>query len=347
MDNTNRMNFDMNKEKKRFLLFLVVGIVLLFITFCLSLIAGRYKMSLNQLVNAIFTSDASFDTERSVIMLLRLPRSISAILVGAALSVSGLIYQELFQNKLVSPDLLGVSSGAGFGAALAIILGASMLYVGLIAFVFGLLTVALTLGIAKLFSKNTALILLLSGVVVSGFMSSALSMVKFFADQETTLAQITFWLMGSFEYAKMEDLKLLFPLIFIGTTTLVVLRNRINVIALGREDAKASGVSYDVYKYILIVISTLLTAISISFYGVISWIGLVIPHIVRLAVGRQTQFTIPITIVFGGIFMLLADIICRAFTASEIPISAITGLIGTPIFIAILFLKKQVVKLDD
>ncbi len=298
-------------------------------------------MSLSDFYYAMFTSSSEYNVHRSIITKLRLPRTFSTILVGAALSVSGLIYQELFQNKLVSPDLLGVSNGAGFGAAFGIVLGLSMAYVGFFSFLFALLTVGLTLLIARAFRQSSPMILLLSGIIVGGFMSSALSMVKFFADQETTLAQITFWLMGSFSQSRLSDLYYIGPIVIIGLFFLVLFRHRINVIALGKEEAQTSGLAYNQYKISLIVIVTLMTAICISFYGTISWVGLVIPHLVRLFVGRETKYSIPLTITIGASFMLLTDIISRSFTASEIPISAVTGLIGTPIFIIVLLLKEK------
>lgn len=330
----------MNNTKKTRLI-LIISIIVLAILFLVALMVGRYRINIDTFFKALFDTSGQYLAENNVIRILRLPRTIIAILVGMSLSVSGLIYQELFQNKLVSPDLLGVSNGAGVGAALAIILGISGVLLSMFAFVLGITTVALTVYISKNFKSKSSMILLLSGIVVGGFMSSILSMLKYFAQDEAIISNITFWLMGSFAYTNMSDVFVLFPIVGIMMTVLLTIKWRINIIALGQEEAKTLGLNYNFYRVMIIAIATLLTASSVAIAGTISWIGLVVPHIVRLVVGRDTKNTIPITIVFGGIFMLICDILSRTFTSSEIPISALTGLIGTPIFIFILLRKRR------
>jgi len=330
----------MNNTKKTRII-LIVSIIVLAILFLVALMVGRYRINADTFFKAIFDTSGQYLTENNVIRILRLPRTIIAILVGMSLSVSGLIYQELFQNKLVSPDLLGVSNGAGVGAALAIILGFSGVLLSAFAFVFGITTVVLTVCISKNFKSKSSMILLLSGIVVGGFMSSILSMLRYFAQDEAIISNITFWLMGSFAYTNMSDVFVLLPIVGIMMAILLIIKWRINIIALGQEEAKTLGLNYNLYRVIIIAMATLLTASSVAIAGTISWIGLVVPHIVRLVVGRDTKNTIPITIVFGGIFMLICDILSRTFTSSEIPISALTGLIGTPVFIFILLRKRR------
>lgn len=215
------------------------------------------------------------------------------------------------------------------------------------AFGFGILTVAATLFVSTAFRNKSSTILTLSGIIVGGCMSSVLSFVKYFADAETTLASITFWLMGSFEQSTMTDVYLLFPIVAVCSAIILSISWRINVVALGKEEAQTKGINYRAYRALIIGVATLLTASSVAFSGTISWIGLVVPHIVRLAVGRNTQKTIPLCMIFGATFMIVADIISRAFTAAEIPLSAVTGFFGTVIFIVLLFVRRTTIREID
>jgi len=326
---------------KKTIIVLITSILAFAIIFIAALLIGRYPISIDDFFNAVFTSDAEYQIERSVILNLRLPRTIMAGLAGIGLSLSGLLYQEIFQNKLVSPDLLGVSTGASVGASIAIVLGLSSIFISFLAFIVGIITVMLTVLIAKLFKNGSSTILLLSGIIVAGFMSSILSYIKYLANPETTLASITYWMMGSFENSTMNQIYILFPVILISTIILLVLSWRINIVSLGKEEAQTKGINYKYYRYLIIFIATLLTSSVVAFNGTISWIGLVIPHIVRLMVGRNTRRTIPLCITFGGVFMIIVDILSRSFTDSEIPLSAVTGLFGTVIFVAILLYRRR------
>lgn len=332
----------MNKTFKKIpsYVFSIIGIILFLFTFILALLLGKYNVSIHTFLKILFTNEG-YEIERSIILNLRLPRAIIAALTGIALSVSGLLYQEVFQNKLVSPDLLGVSSGAGVGAAFAILIGIPVFSVSILAFGVGILTVFLTLSITKIMKNKSSTILTLSGIIVGGCMSSILSFIKYLADKETTLSTITFWLMGSFENTTMKDVFVLLPIVLICSCVIILIRYRINVIALGREEAQTKGVNYRFYRMLIIILATLLTASSVAICGTISWIGLVVPHIVRLMVGKNTQKTIPLTMIFGAIFMVIVDIISRTFTASEIPLSAVTGLFGTIIFVLLLFVRRN------
>lgn len=326
---------------KRTLISLIISILGFVIIFVLALMVGKYNISIEAFAKAVFTSDSNYETQRSIILNLRLPRTIVAGLTGIALSLSGLLYQEIFQNKLTSPDLLGVSSGAAVGAAIAIILGLSSIFISLFAFIMGIATVLVTIAISKLFKNGSSITLILAGIIVGGFMSALLSMVKYFADPTTTLATITYWLMGSFENSTMPIVYVMAPVVILSALVLISLSWRINVVALGEEEAQTKGINYKLYRYLVIGISTLLTAIAVAFNGTISWVGLVIPHIVRLITGRDTRRSIPLCITIGGIFMIIVDILSRTFTLSEIPLSAVTGLIGTIIFVSILLAKRR------
>ena len=328
--------------KKRNIIILIVSIILLLICFCLGVTLGRYNIRIDRFFKAVFTSDSSVNMERSIIMKLRLPRTLIAGLSGMSLAISGLLYQETFQNKLVSPDLLGVSNGAGVGAALAIVLGLSSFFISAFAFIIGVGTVIATSCIAKLFRNKSTIMLPLSGIIVSGLMSSILSLIKYFAHPETQLSDITYWLMGSFANTTMNEVLILFIVVLISSSFLIIFRFRINYLTLGEEEAISKGLNYKLYRSIVVIIATLLTALTVSFSGTISWIGLVIPHIVRIVCKRRnTMDTIPICLTFGGIFMIAVDILSRIFTTNEIPLSAVTGLFGTVIFIVLLIIGRR------
>lgn len=327
--------------KKRTWISLGVSIFAFTVAFIFALMVGRYGINIKDFFKAVFTNDSSLNTQRSIIVNLRLPRTIMAALVGIGLSLSGLLYQETFRNKLVSPDLLGVSTGASVGAALAIVLGLSSALISIFAFIVGLLTVFITVMISKLFHNGSSTILLLSGIIVGGFMSAILSLIKYLSGDITTLASITYWLMGSFESAQMKHNYILLGVVTICVAVLLLIAHPINLVNQGREEAQTKGINYQFYRGLIIVISTILTAISVCFCGTISWIGLVIPHIVRLLVGRDAKRTIPLCITLGGTFMIVIDILSRSLTDSEIPLSALTGLLGTIIFVIILLIKRR------
>lgn len=325
---------------KKTVISLIISVLCFVVVFAVALIVGKYSMSISDFFKAVFTNDSAFDTQRSIIVNLRLPRTIIAGLSGIALAISGLLYQEVFQNKLTSPDLLGVSSGASVGASIAIILGLSSAFISIFAFIAGVVTVLITIFISKVF-KNGSFTLVLAGIIVGGFMSALLSLVKYFSDPTTTLATISYWLMGSFENATMNQVYILLPLVGIPVLIVLAISFRLNVVGLGPDEAKTKGVPYNFYKYLCIGFATLLTASTVAFSGVISWVGLVIPHLVRLIVGRDTRRTIPLCITFGGVFMIVVDILSRSFTNSEMPLSAVTGILGTVIFVVILIAKRR------
>ena len=330
------------KDKLKTALYFVGAFILFAVVFMTALIVGKYSITVGNFFKMMFSKDG-YDMERSIVVNLRLPRTIIAALTGIALSVSGLLYQETFQNKLVSPDLLGVSSGAGVGAALAILLGLSTITISIFAFVFGIATVLLTLFIHGVFKNKSQMMLVLSGIIVGGLMSAILSFIKYLADAETTLAGITFLLMGSFENCNMSDVWILLPIVGVCTIITILISYRINIVALGREEALTKGINYNAYRYVIIAIATLLTASSVAFAGTISWVGLVVPHIVRLLVKRDATKTVPLCIIFGANFMVITDILSRCFTAAEIPLSAVTGFFGTIIFVIIIIVRRNVI----
>lgn len=328
-------------SKKYYILFLIISIILLLMIFTIGLIVGVYKISINDFFLAIFTSNSNYDGIRNILVNLRIPRTIVALLSGIALSVSGLLYQEVFQNRLTSPDLLGVSNGAGFGASLAIVMVLPNIFISIFAFVFGIFSVMLSVIISKLFKNNRETYLLLSGVIVSSIMSSLISFMKYATINEQQLANITFWLMGSFEKSNYQSVFTMLPIISVIILFIFLIRWKVNVISIGRDFSITKGVNYEMYKYLIIACATLLTSITVCFSGTISWVGLIIPHIVRLISGKNPSKNIPFCITLGGSFMIIVDILSRTFTDDEIPLSAITGIFGGIAFIAILISKQR------
>jgi iron complex transport system permease protein len=331
----------MTKEDAKTLKLSLILLFILIFVFLIALAAGRYAISIYALYDILTGKTQEYQVQISIIKNLRLPRTIVALLVGTSLSISGLVYQEVFRNKLVSPDFLGVSSGASVGAAFAIIMGLSAWYISIFAFTLGISAMLLTLFFASIINKQSPTILVLSGIIVSSLMSALISIIKYAAPSEIVLADITFWLMGSYAYAKVEAISYLLPVVLIGVGTLFLLRWKINIVGQGMFEAQSQGLNYRKYQYMIIIIATFLTATGVAFAGVIGWIGLIVPHIVRYFVGKNTKHTIPLTILFGAIFSIVADIISRTFTSSEIPISAITGLLGTLIFGITLYINRR------
>lgn len=331
---------------KKTTIYLCLSSVIIFILFLLGLMIGRYSISFVDFFKAIFNIDSSLNMQRSIINF-RLSRTIVAALSGMSLTIAGFLYQELFQNKLISPNILGVSSGASVGAAIAIVLGLSSILVCLLSFLFGLITIFLTLLFATIFKNRVKLNLLLSGVIVSGLMISLLSFIKYSISNLTILADIIYWLMGSFAHVTMTNVWIMLPIVLICLMITLVISWRINIICLGRSQTLIKGINYDIYKYLIIGISTLLTSVTVASCGTIAWIGLIVPHIVRIIVKKNGKQTFWLCITFGGGLMILTDILSRSFTSSEIPLSAITSLFGIIAFVLIVVSRRKKISYYD
>lgn len=281
----------------------------------------------------------------SVILAVRLPRLMGAMLVGSALSLSGAAYQSLFRNPLVSPDLLGISSGACVGAAFAILLELPASLVQLSALGTGLLTVFLTTLIPGLFRNRSSLMLVLSGVIMSGFMSALLGIAKYVADPENHLASIVYWTMGSFSNVRMKDVLLISPPILAAMAALLLLRWRVNLLSLGDAEAGSLGVNVRRSRGVTILCSTVLTACAVCLCGTIGWAGLIVPHLGRLIVGQDNRYLLPMSAVLGALFLVVVDTLARNLTGSEIPLSIITGVLGAPLFVWLL--ARQRARIGD
>lgn len=278
----------------------------------------------------------------NVVMSVRLPRVVASMLVGAALAVSGASYQGVFQNPLVSPDILGVSAGACVGAALAIILGMSSWSIQAFAFAGGLAAVAVTVGIPRLMRRSSNVIMVLSGVIVGGFMSSIIGLLKYVADTDTQLPEIVYWQLGSIAKVSWATLSYTAPVIVAFIAVLLLVRWRLNLLSLGESEARSLGVNLAAERGLVIVSSTVLTASAVSLSGTIGWVGLIVPHVTRRIVGNDNKRLIPAVVVVAAGFMLLIDTLARSLTSLEIPLSILTGLIGAPIFGYILIKQRNV-----
>ena len=278
----------------------------------------------------------------NVIENLRIPRIIAAILVGAALSVSGAAYQGVFKNQLVSPDLLGVSAGACVGAATAIIFDLSLLWIQIFAFGFGLAAVAITLTIPKMMGRTSTLMLVLSGIIVSGLMGSIIGFLKYVADPETKLPDIVYWQLGSLAKLDSDNLIYVAPVMIICAILLIAMSWRINLLSLGDESAARLGVNVAFERAVIIICATLLTACSVCISGIVAWVGLLMPHLARMLVGANNIKSMPASIFMGAIFLLFVDTLARSISVSEVPLGVLTGFIGTVFFVWVLWRNKKV-----
>lgn len=255
-----------------------------------------------------------------------------ALLVGMSLSVSGAVFQGVFRNPLVSDHILGVSNGASLGAAAAILWGASIAGVQLAAFISGMLAVGLTYSVSRIYKTTSTLTLVLSGIIVGGFFSALVSLLKSIADPLDKMPAIVFWLMGSFAKISSVDLKFAVPIMVSAVFVLWLVRWRLNILAVGEEDAKSLGMNTEVFRFGLVVLCTLATSSAVAVSGVIGWVGLVVPHVARILVGPDHKDLIPLSISLGGTYMVLMDDLARSLTTAEVSIGILTAIIGAPFF---------------
>lgn len=324
-------------------------ICLLILMIGLSLTFGRYGIPLDKIMEVFGQKLAGNISEEnrqadSVLFVIRIPRILLAVMAGAALSASGAAYQGMFRNPMVSPDILGVSSGAAVGAALGLLLDLPSMAVHLLSFLFGVAAVLLVMFLAKVIGRGngTLVIMVLSGTVISSVFSSMTSLIKYVADTDEKLPEITFWLMGSFARASSYSNMVMMGIgLLAGGGILLLLRWKINGMAFGEDEARALGINTVRVRTAVILSSTLLTAMTVCICGTIGWVGLIIPHITRLLVGPNYKSLMPISMLGGACFMLLVDNAARTIVPGELPISILTSLIGAPLFIYMLFKGRR------
>ena len=345
-----------NKTQKRFTIFYLVLIALLFAVILISFYVGRFsgveffdapKILMSKLFPWI--QQTWTNTAEAVIMNLRLPRIIAAVVVGASLAVSGASYQSLFSNPVASSDTLGVSASAAFGAVLGILLNINEIGIKTISFGVGCIAVLSVFMFASKISKgrNLTVYLILIGMVISSLFQAFLSLLKYIADPEDQLPKITYWLMGSFSNVSLEDIPYCIGGFVIGIVPIFLLRWRLNLLSVSDYEAKSMGENINLLRLITVICATLLTSSAVAMTGGISWIGLVIPHIARMIVGNDTRHLIPTSALMGGGFLLFVDNLARSLTVYELPISVLTSLIGAPLFFIILIKNKEKIVRGD
>lgn len=333
------MNGNLNKKRRVWFLFILLLPVLVS---SISIFIGSYPISFKDIIQTFISIFSPFSRDvpevyRDIILRIRLPRIILALAVGASLSVSGASLQALFRNPLVNEYILGISSGAAFGASLSIVFFGKGFPVEISSFIFAFLAFAIVLIIAK-GTGSDIISLLLTGVIVSAFFTALLTLVEFLANPYS-LQSLFFWLMGSFSLAGWKEVSYSLPLILIGTSILFAYSWRMNVLSLGDEEAKALGINVKFEKLLIMLATTLTTSSAISSAGIIGWVGLIIPHISRMIFGVDNRVVIPSSALIGASFLLIADDFSRGIASFEIPVGIFTSLIGIPFFVY--FLKKS------
>jgi iron complex transport system permease protein len=320
-----------------------VSLILLILISVIALLWGQYPIDLPTFMGYIefkLLGGAGNDTYTlldNIILQIRLPRVLLAILIGASLAVSGAAFQAMFVNPLVSPGILGVLAGAAFGAALGMLISEQWYVVQVLAFVFGFVAVGVAVAIGGMVSNSRSTIMLvLGGVISSSLFTALLSVIKYVADPYSTLPAIVYWLMGSLTMADLHSVLLVSIPILMSIAGMIALSKYFDLLSLGDEEAKALGVNVPLVRFAAIILATLASSLSVVMAGMIGWVGLIIPHIIRMAFGPSHRLLIPLSAVVGAIFLLLADTVSRLALSVEIPIGILTSLIGIPVFIIVL-----------
>lgn len=317
-----------------------LGITLIALFFA-SFMLGRFPMGPDMVIRILLSKVITIpqtwsDAMETVVLQVRLPRIIAAVLVGSALAGSGAAYQTLFKNPLAAPSILGVSAGAGFGAAIGLLFQTSWMTVQALAFATGLLAVLSAFLIARTLGGNSMVVLVLGGTVISALFQALTSMVKFLADPLDTLPSITFWLMGSLNKVTNHDLLVVIAPLLISTLVLFALRWQVNVLSLSDEEAAALGVNLGRTRILVVGCATLMTATAVSISGVVGWVGLIIPHMARMLVGPNFPILLPTSLLLGGTYLLAVDNVARSASTTDFPLGILTAVIGAPFFLLLL-----------
>lgn len=341
-ENTKEIN---TAQRRQYRLLLAAMLIVLFIIIVLSFGVGYYPLTPSQVLKA-FLSKFGFHGDilpqaTTIFWNIRLPRILSALFIGASLSVAGSTYQGMFRNPLVSPDILGVSSGASLGAAFAILNGASSWIVQLSAFAGGIIAVAASYLISRKSAHSHTLSLVLTGTMIMSLCNAGVTMIKYIADPNDVLQQITFWLMGSLTKTTMDAFAWSVIPMIIGLVLIFVFRWQINLLTLDEEEAKSLGINIRNYRLLFIIASTLLSAAAVCLGGLIGWVGLMIPHLARAIVGVDYSRLIPASAMLGGGYLILVDDITRSVLSMELPLGVVTSIMGAPFFIYLIIKRKE------
>jgi iron complex transport system permease protein len=331
-----------NLMTRRFLPGLLIALGVLALGLLVAFTVGRYPVTLAELIEVLVSrlmgrTAAVPPAVENVVLLVRGPRVVAAVLVGGALAVAGTAFQGLFRNPLVSPDILGASSGAALGAVLGIYFSLGVIGIEGLAFAGGLVAVAAVYVIGSLLhSRDPILVLVLTGVVVGALLGAGVGLVKYLADPYNQLPAMTFWLLGSLAATTVADLLPLTGPVAVGTIVLIALRWRLNVMSLPEDEARALGLATGPFRIAIVAAATLVTSASVATSGIIGWVGLVVPHLARALVGPDFPRLIPTAALLGGGYLLFIDTLARTAAPVEIPLGILTAVIGTPFFIWLL-----------
>jgi len=319
------------------------SVILLILIATLSLLWGQYPISLETLISYLQfkllrgSGNETYTLLDNIILQIRLPRVLLAILIGASLATSGAAFQSMFVNPLVSPGILGVLAGAAFGAALGMLISEHWYVVQILAFIFGFIAVGVAILIGSMVTNSRSTIMLVLGGVISGSLFTALlSIIKYVADPYSTLPTIVYWLMGSLTMADLSGVLLISVPMLLSIGGMILMGKYFDILSLGDEEAKALGVNVIMVRLIAIILATIASSLSVVMAGIIGWVGLIIPHIIRMAIGPSHRLLMPLSAIVGGAFLLLADTISRLALSVEVPIGILTSLIGIPVFIIVL-----------
>ncbi len=338
-----QINSNACRGKKQRHAIVLLTLLALIVALC-SLGLGQFHLPLQKILHILLApvsdSSATFSvTEHNIVWTIRIPRVLMAFCAGSALALSGAALQGVFNNPLVDPHIIGVTSGAAFGGTLAILLGFSSWLLIVSTFSFGLLALLLVYAVAGFIGDGNRIILVLAGVILSGFFSALVSLVQYLSDTEETLPNIVFWLLGSFATANWHKFLIIFSVLLVVGGLLLRLRWHINLLSLGERQAQTLGISITRTRWLILILCALVVAAQVSVSGSIGWIGLVIPHLARFIVGPNHRYLLPASLLLGGTFMVVVDDVARTLTAAEIPVGILTALLGVPMF-AIVLLKK-------
>lgn len=319
-------------------LLLPAGAAALILAAGFSLITGRYSLSLGDIA-LIATGKCDSAMKTAVFLDIRLPRVLLSALSGAALALAGWVYQSAFMNSLASPDVLGVSSGCAIGAIAGILLGMGSAAIQLLSLAMGLFTVAVTMLLSRVIGKDRSVTMLLSGIAVGALANSVIMLMKYTADPERQLPAIEYWLMGSFHSASWDDVFAMLPWLLPCAAAIILLRHPVRLLSLGDEEARALGVPAGAMRYAALAAATGLVAATVSVAGAVSWIGLIVPHLCRIASGEQRRTPFGVML-WGAALLTAADLAARSLTSGEIPISILTSFMGAVFLAAVLMLRR-------
>lgn len=331
------------QEKRKSILWIIALLTITILLAGTSLFVGQYGMSFSDTIKSVLgiNGGVEADSIRKIILNIRIPRTLASIIIGGILAIAGLTYQCVFRNTLVSQDILGVSTSSCVGAALGIVMGLSSLHIQALAFALGILNICLIFLLSSRIKLDKTLSLILSGILIGGAMSSVLALIKYLANPETQLQAIVFWTMGDISSISLEQIGLIALPVVVCTIILFAKSWDLNYFCFIDSEAKSMGFNIGRNRILFLVCATVLVASAVSISGSIGWVGLVIPQLVRLLIGTNNRYTMPLSFLMGSSFLLLVDIINRIISAAELPVSIISGLLGLPLFIICWFANAK------